>query len=163
MKKICMFRHGKSSWKYPVNDVYRPLNGRGLKQAQFMAQNCTVDEPDFLITSHASRAYSTALAYIAERNIPIEKLHIRWELYEGTLEQVLALLKSLPLEAQHVWIFGHNPSFNNLASLLLDELVGNIVTSAYVSLQCHVDKWSDLDQGCAQLLDLKRPYKKPID
>ena len=157
MKHISLFRHGKSSWKYPVDDIYRPLNGRGLRQASLMAKSCELDEPDLVISSMANRAYATALIYLHELDLPLEKLQLRPEIYAASSEQSLDMLKTLPMDVQDVWLFGHNPGLNDLASLLLNKPIDNIVTSAYVSLEIDALNWSELRTGCAQLIHFNRP------
>ena len=157
MKHISLFRHGKSSWKYPVDDIYRPLNGRGLRQASLMAKSCKLDEPDLVISSMASRAYATALIYLHELDLPLEKLQLRPEIYAASTKQSLDMLKALPIDVQDVWLFGHNPGLNDLASFLLNKPIDNIVTSAYVSLEIDALIWSELSVGCAQLIHFNRP------
>jgi len=157
MKQISLFRHGKSSWKYPIDDIYRPLNGRGLRQASSMAVSCTLDEPDAILSSPASRVYATALIYLCERRIPVERLQLRAEIYAADTEQLLDLLKALPEGVQDVWLFGHNPGLNDLASFVLGSPIDNIVSSAYVTLAIDAQVWPELRAGSGQLLHFNRP------
>ncbi|MFT4941822.1 MAG: phosphohistidine phosphatase [Paraglaciecola sp.] len=157
MQYLSLFRHGKSSWKYPVNDVYRPLNGRGLRQALLMAKSCKLDKPDLVISSVASRAYATALIYLFELELPIEKLQIRQEIYAASSKQLLDVLKTLPVDDHDIWLFGHNPGLNDLASFLLDKPIANIATSAYVSLEIDPASCSELSAGCARLIHFNKP------
>jgi phosphohistidine phosphatase len=157
MKKLTLFRHAKSSWKYPIDDISRPLNGRGLRQASSMALSCTLDEPDAIISSPASRAYATALVYLYEHRIPVEKLTLRSEIYAADSQQLLDVLKALPESVQHVWLFGHNPGLNDLASFLLNKPVDNIVTSAYVTLAIEEKTWAELDVSSGQFIHFNRP------
>jgi len=65
MKLVLILRHAKSSWKHPdVNDHDRPLNKRGKRDAprmgEFLQDKHLV--PDFIVSSTAKRARSTAKA-----------------------------------------------------------------------------------------------------
>ena len=65
MKSILILRHAKSSWKHPdVNDHDRPLNKRGKRDAPYMGELLRDKHlvPDFIISSTAKRARSTAKA-----------------------------------------------------------------------------------------------------
>lgn len=122
-----------------------------------MAESCTLDEPDLIISSPASRAYGTALIYLYEREIPMDKFQLHSELYAANAQQLLGVLKALPKSAQHVWLFGHNPGLNDLASFLLDSPIDNIVTSAYVTLASDVQVWPALSAGGGRLVHFNRP------
>ena len=63
MKTLVLVRHAKSSWSNSQqSDFERPLNDRGFNDAPLMAR--VVDslgvKPDFILTSAAKRALTTA-------------------------------------------------------------------------------------------------------
>jgi phosphohistidine phosphatase len=63
MKSILTLRHAKSSWKHPeLNDHDRPLNKRGKRDAPLMGELLKNELliPEFIISSDAKRAHSTA-------------------------------------------------------------------------------------------------------
>jgi phosphohistidine phosphatase len=69
MKKLYLVRHAKSSWEdSSLDDIDRPLNGRGKNNAPEMGERLKKQGilPDLLISSPAKRAMSTAKK-IAER------------------------------------------------------------------------------------------------
>ena len=63
VKDVCFVRHAKSSWDQPgLKDFDRPLDNRGLHDAPMMARKMKELGliPDYLISSGANRAKSTA-------------------------------------------------------------------------------------------------------
>lgn len=59
MKKIIFIRHAKSGWKdFSLDDIDRPLNNRGKKDAPFMGQQLKARgiQPDLILSSPAKRA-----------------------------------------------------------------------------------------------------------
>ena len=65
MKNLYLVRHAKSSWKLPVDDLKRPLKKRGILDAILISDHIKklVSKPDFLLTSDAERAHSTAIYF----------------------------------------------------------------------------------------------------
>lgn len=153
MKSLVIFRHAKSSWKFPVSDKLRPLNQRGFRQANEMATDCTLRSPDLIYASPAVRATTTALIYLNTLHIPASKLLIRDELYHHSSEQLVRWLRESDDKIDHLWMFGHNPSCNGLAALLLGYELENIVTCGYVSVQFDVERWSLVNKSKVKLLE----------
>jgi len=63
MKRLYLVRHAKSSWNRPeLDDIDRPLNKRGKRDAPFMGQRLKQHDvcPDLIISSPAKRALKTA-------------------------------------------------------------------------------------------------------
>ena len=62
MKKLCIIRHAKSSWKdFLLDDFDRPLNKRGKLNAPFMGSRLKKRNilPDIIVSSPALRAKTT--------------------------------------------------------------------------------------------------------
>ena len=63
MKKLLLIRHAKSSWdSASIKDFDRPLNERGMRDAEAMSQRLRkkITNIDVFISSPALRAISTA-------------------------------------------------------------------------------------------------------
>lgn len=76
MKTLVLVRHAKSSWDNPDwSDFERPLNKRGNRDAPFMAEVLKSKNiiPDFMISSPAIRAKSTALYFAQELGFDSQK------------------------------------------------------------------------------------------
>lgn len=162
MKTLSLFRHAKASWKFPVDDVHRPLSGRGLNQLSYMAQNCSLSSPELILSSPASRAYATALSYLYERDIPLSRLQLNWDLYEANGKPLLESLLVLSDQISNLWLVGHNPGLNLLADYLLDESIKNIPTSAFVSMTINVQNWAELTSGSASLVCFEKPASRHL-
>jgi phosphohistidine phosphatase len=170
LKTLTLFRHAKSSWIYPLEDIFRPLNRRGFKPAQFMAQHCVLPPPDIIFCSPANRAYSKALFYLQVYELPLNTLHLCAELYQRSAHQQLSWLRTLPNKMDHVWLFGHNPDLSELATVLLEKnrysdensKPPELVTAAYIHLNLPIVPWSALQQGSGELVYTKEPNKKQV-
>lgn len=159
MKHLTLFRHAKSSWKYPVNDIFRPLNGRGLAQADAMARACKLSAPDLVLTSPAVRATSTALIYGQSYGFDTAKLQCLQQIYDLDAKGLLRWLQDLlPQQAQNVWIFGHNPTLNEICYQLLGEGLENIVTAGYVNLEFNIQNWQQMSTVKPELREFNNRY-----
>ena len=71
MKKIALIRHGKSSWKNPVNDIDRPLKKRGKLDAAKVAEEFKKFDftPDLVVSSPAKRAVDICRIFIKKMDI----------------------------------------------------------------------------------------------
>lgn len=160
MKRLLLCRHAKSSWKYDTPDLYRPLNGRGIKQAPLMAQHCHF-KPDMVVCSPAVRAWSTAVCYFESCNWDYDRLHFNSHIHEASEHTLLAELQKIRDTVQHLAIFGHNPGLNGLIAFLDKSAQPhlNLVTSGTVELELDVQSWSDLNPGCARIIHWLTPSK----
>ncbi|MBC3767764.1 SixA phosphatase family protein [Neptunicella marina] len=159
MKRLTLFRHGKSSWEFDIADYHRPLNHRGFRQAEQMAHDCQLDHPDLVLCSPAVRAYATALFYIRNLDINLSRLQLEWLLYESFTPTLVKVLKQQPDKDDYLWLFGHNPGLSNLASYLTGEECDYLVTASYICLELKEDSWSSLNAGCASIIRYERPKK----
>ena len=123
MRTLYLIRHAKSSWGNPgLRDHDRPLNERGLHDAPKMAQLLAEQgiKPDLLVSSPAKRALTTAL-YFAEA-FKIEGIEVLREakIYEAFPHEILSIISDLPESAQTVALFGHNPTFTEVANRFME-------------------------------------------
>lgn len=117
-----LFRHGiavePDEWEGPEEN--RPLTDKGKKRTRQAARGLAVlgCEPTHLFTSPFVRAYDTA-RLLRAAICPTLKLETKEELAVGVQpEQLVALLRTLPLDAV-VLCVGHEPLLGESASLLL--------------------------------------------
>ena len=165
MKTLYINRHAKSSWKFEnLNDFDRPLNTRGKKAAEFMANKLKEkgEEIELMVTSPANRAISTC-EYFAEAfeydHGLIEEAHSMYHADHGTL---LTIIDNMPDSFDKVMIFGHNPGFTNLANVLTGDTLGNIPTCGMVKINFDVDSWQAVSPGSGELeyFDYPKRYKE---
>ena len=144
MKEFLFIRHAKSSWSdISLRDFDRPLNKRGLRDAPFMAKLLAGKgiKPDAIVSSPANRAYTTA-TYFAEATGIKEKQIIKEEdIYEAAPVTVREILSDLDDELKTVLIFGHNPTFTDLANHYGGEYIPNVPTCGIVHFRSLAKSW----------------------
>jgi len=125
MKHFWLIRHAKSDWNLPDQaDVERDLNTRGrrdgeLMQAAFERLSANSGhQPDWLVTSRATRAQATAEYVLAGSGLARDHMIVDPGLYNATPEALLAALREAPIEAQCVALVAHNPGLTWLVNAL---------------------------------------------
>jgi phosphohistidine phosphatase len=160
MKQLTLLRHAKSVQDpaYTV-DRERPLAERGRGDAEavgkFFAQSNVV--PDLIASSPALRARQTAeiLARAAGYDTGI-----RWEesVYAAEADTLLAVVRALPDDVEHVLLVGHNPGFEELATLLIGtDCDITLPTAAAAHFEISTDRWGELSPGAGRLQWLITP------
>lgn len=150
MRTLFLIRHAKSSWDSPgLRDFNRPLNERGLRDAPKMAQILVGQKvvPDLLVSSPAKRAITTAQFFAAAFGIPGESIDQRPEIYEAAPRDILKVIAGLPDPAHTVLLFGHNPTFTDVANHFSDELIYNIPTCGIVRIDSGAATWREMYEG----------------
>ena len=159
-KELCLLRHGKSDRDLALDDFDRPLKKRGKIAVQRMGEWMQQQHlmPDYLVSSPAKRAISTA--NIAHKALEVEGLDIMQDkrMYQSGLEAIKSVLAECPINAARVLLVGHNPDLEDLLIYLvgasrLPETNKLLPTSSLVRLKMPED-WSTLEPGCAQLLSI---------
>lgn len=119
-RELYLVRHAKSSWKNQhMSDFDRPLNDRGAREANFLA-NYFRSNPtpmDLAICSPAKRTLSTAETILAQlpRNCEIR---VEPMAYGASAEDLLGLIATIPAIVANVMVVGHNPAITVLATYL---------------------------------------------
>ena len=168
MKLLGLFRHAKSDWNDArLRDFDRPLNERGRKGAALMG----VHMRDYgvrwnrIIASPAARVTQTIqIAGDAAGESP----PVIWDrrVYLAGSQTLIDLLRELEDDPASVIMVGHNPGLEDLifdlvpddGSSPLREIVEvKFPTAAFAVLELDIDHWSDIADGCARLVYLKRP------
>ncbi len=162
MKEICLFRHAKSSWKYPkLDDFERPLNKRGRRNAPLMGQ--VLHEigfyPDLIISSPASRAAITARIVAMELNYSLEQIQYQASIYESGHGNLVHVLSNLDDRLKKVMLVGHNPSLTMLANALGDTPIANLPTSGAYCVAFGISKWSQIREETGELQFFEFPKK----
>ncbi len=146
MKRLILFRHGKSDWHAPHgSDHERPLNARGTKAAEAMGRLLARADlvPDHVITSSAVRAKTTIdLARSAGSwDCPVEESDL---LYGTTSREALAVATEAPDDAQSLMLVGHEPTWSQLAHHLVG---GHVVvkTGTVVGIDLPIDSWRQVN------------------
>lgn len=154
MRTLFLIRHAKSSWEHPgLRDINRPLNERGLYDAPRMAQILLKQgiKPELLISSPAKRAYSTALFFAEVFGIPQQAVQQEPKIYEATPGDIIRIISALPDKAGTVLLFGHNPTFTEVANQFSNNLIPNVPTCGIVQIESSAPDWRSFYEGNARV------------
>lgn len=155
MKTLTLVRHAKSSWKDTgLGDRKRPLNGRGERDAPAMGKRIVEHgiRPSLIISSPATRAWSTAKIIANEISYPIEFLQREDDLYLASLKDILDVIVVQDNGFNHLMVVGHNPGLTDVANFLSPGLTHNLPTAGVVSVQIDQDDWDLRDRPKTELL-----------
>jgi len=164
MRKLCLFRHAKSSWKYPkLDDFERPLNKRGRKNAPFMGNILHRMEfcPDIIISSPASRAAMTARMLALKIDYSPDKIEYLASIYEASENNLLHTLMNLNDNMNTIMLVGHNPSLTLLANQLGNYPIANIPTCGACCLSFSMPSWSQIKNNTGEFIFFEFPKKYP--
>lgn len=153
MKRLTLIRHAKSSWNYPeLSDFERPLNGRGRRDAPAMALRAleAVGLPDLWLSSPASRAITTARIFADALALPTDVL-LDARIYDADVDRLMEVVKTLPAQSEHAWLFGHNPGFTEFSQWLSREAPAHMPTCSVVGHRLDIEHWASLTPGCGAL------------
>jgi len=154
MKKIVLIRHGKSSWKDPVNDIDRPLKKRGKLDAAMVAEEFKKFDftPDLVVSSPAKRAVDICRIFIKKMDISTDILQINPIIYDFSGGKTSDFISSLDDSCQNVMLFGHNHAFTALANLYGNKIIENLPTSGLVVISFNIESWKDVEVGITELI-----------
>jgi phosphohistidine phosphatase len=165
MKTLLLLRHAKSSWDdQGLDDVDRPLNARGQRDAHAIAPFVAAWHPQWIGCSAAKRTRQTLMPILDELTTSTQ-IAIAPDLYESNEAAYLKHLRALPASVDRALIIGHNPVLEGLTRLLtgsaepgiLERIADKLPTGTLVVLQCPIGNWAALAPQCATLRDAIRP------
>jgi len=163
MKWLTLLRHGKSVRDVELaTDHERPLAPRGRQDAALVGRTMAGSDlvPDVIVSSPAVRARQTAEIYARNADFA-GPARLAEAIYLGDAQDLLEVVRSLPEEAEHALLVGHNPGFEEFAALLLGipaSAAGvRMPTAAAAHLELPIETWSETQAGSALLLWLLIP------
>ncbi|MBK8967872.1 MAG: histidine phosphatase family protein [Lewinellaceae bacterium] len=154
MRNLFLVRHAKSSWDTPgLRDFDRPLNKRGLKDAPEMAAllRGMHIKPDLMISSPANRALTTARFFANGLGFGEAAVIQNKDIYEAYPSVILRIISALPDAAQTVFLFGHNPTFTDVANNFTRDHIDNVPTCGVVHIESSAEHWALLDEENARV------------
>lgn len=162
MKTLYLVRHAKSSWKeLDVDDIDRPLNKRGKRDAPFMGQRLKQHGvlPDLMLSSPAKRALRTARTIAKELDYPKGDILIEDGLYLQGISAILQVIRALDDRHDTIMLFGHNPDFTTLAEHLTDYQIDNIPTCGIFCIDFNVGSWKEVAEANGNFVFFDYPKK----
>jgi phosphohistidine phosphatase len=114
--------------------------------------------PDAMISSPAKRAFTTASVVASKLGIHQSNIIKDEIIYGGDAEELLDVIKQLDDRYDHVFLFGHNPGFHDLANTLLrNRIIEKLVTCGVVRIKLEVESWSETQPASAKLIEYLYP------
>ena len=162
MKILTIVRHAKSSWNdNSLPDNKRPLNRRGERDAPIMGERIHEHgiRPSLIVSSPATRAWTTAKIIAEAINYPREFLQKEDDLYLASLDEILDVVVAQENGFNNLMIVGHNPGLTDFANFLVPGLTNNLPTAGVVSVEIDQDDWSLYGRPTAKLLVHDWPKK----
>lgn len=148
IKELFIVRHGKSSWDHEnISDIDRPLKERGINDGYMMAERLLKKKlvPQKIISSPANRALHSATIFARVLNYPYQKIDINEDIYFADKKTMLNMIKQTSDQVESLMVFGHNPTFTDLANHFLVNQIDNIPTTGIVWLKFELNNWQDID------------------
>ena len=162
MIELLVMRHAKSDWSTGHGDFDRPLNDRGIRAADQMAQWLD-DEglcPDRVLSSAAARTRATAMAVVYACEVDPAHVAFQDDLYladDFTWRQAIARQS-----ATRLLICGHNPGLDDLVDSLCADppplsSSGKLMTTAAIAHFSFLGPWYKISASTGKLIQLVRP------
>jgi phosphohistidine phosphatase len=163
MKKIILIRHGKAEDESPeISDFERSLTLRGKVISRLMARKLVEKEksPGIILTSPAFRALETAIIFAGEYGISADNIIMNSNIYyKMSLQNLTVILSGINEDAEVVTLFGHNPSFTQIANSLSKEGCDLIPKNGVVCISFNIMIWSDIGRNKGKIEYFLKPEK----
>ena len=117
-----------------------------------------VDSIGVILTSSAFRALETAMIFAGEFGIDADKILLSNDIYYNmSLENLPAVLSVISEDADVVTLFGHNPSFTQIANSLSREGCDIIPKSGVICISFKIPTWSDVGRNNGKIEYFLKP------
>ena len=149
MKRLLLVRHAKSSWKYDLKDVDRPLKKRGQEDAKLISNHVTTrfKRPEFIGCSIANRTQQTAEYFYSLWGIDSNSVIIDESLYDFSGSHLTNFIRNCSDSFNTILIFGHNYAITNFANTYGSEIIDNVPTCGVLVFDFNIKSWQNLNQG----------------
>jgi len=163
MKTLYLVRHAKAGWHDPAQaDFDRTLTKRGHRQSEEMSRRLRKKgvAPERLVSSPASRALETAEIFADAFGIEQREIVQKIEIYEGGIDSLAAVVRSLADEENTAMLFGHNPAISAFAGWLIGNPAEAMNTCGIAKIELECDHWRDTAEGSGRLAWYEYPEKE---
>ena len=160
-KILRLVRHAKSSWKYDLQDVERPLKSRGVQDSDRVANHLLGAEftPNLILCSPAKRTVKTAEIFIGRLELKNVRFRLEPELYDFSGENLVKTIKNVDDSIHDLLIFGHNYALTNFVNTFGSIEIENMVTSGYVEISFNESSWRNINNGTTQRIVFPKDLK----
>ena len=108
-------------------------------------------KPDLIVSSPAKRALTTAQFFAATFELSGEKFVLEPAIYEAFPKDILKVISGLPDESRTVMLFGHNPTFTEVANMFTDDFIDNLPTCGVIRIESKAESWKELYEENSRL------------
>ncbi len=146
MKTLLIIRHAKSSWdNATLNDMDRPLNDRGKRDAPVMAGRLIKAgvRIDHFISSPAKRARNTAEIFIHAFGKKEKEIQLVPQLYHAQVQDFKEIVSGLDDQHNAVALFSHNPGITGFANILTSVRLDNMPTCGIFAVTGMATNWKE--------------------
>ncbi len=153
---LVLLRHAKSDWSGHEPDLERPLAKRGTRQALVAGKwlHASIDALDLVILSPAVRVRRTWDLVAAELESSAS-VRVDDRIYGASAAELLAVVRTLPENAQTALMVGHNPGLEDLVPRLTGTKIA-MKTSGIAVIRLS-GGWAAAGHSAATLLVTGRP------
>jgi phosphohistidine phosphatase len=163
MKRLIFIRHGKAEDGSPeISDFERSLTLKGKVISRLMARKLVEKEqsPGIILTSPAFRALETALIFAGEYGMNAENVIMNSNIYyRMSFQKLPSILSGINEDAEVVTLFGHNPSFTQIANNLSKEGCDFIPKSGVICISFKIMTWSEIGRNNGKIEYFLKPEK----
>jgi len=154
-KKLTLLRHAKAANALPgLDDHARRLNGRGRAAAAQVGIESADARPELVLCSDAVRTRET-WEILSQAWEVLPPVRFEAALYLAEADALLDRLRQVAPAVGHVWLIGHNPGLEELASQLSGQFIG-LTTAARVRIAFEAD-WRALGAAAVRRADYFMP------
>lgn len=149
MKKLILVRHAKSSWEYDVIDHERPLNKRGLNDAELISNHLKKSSLiiEAVLCSDSIRTKTTANIFLENLKIDKSILQFNHDLYDFSGNNLHRVIEECDNSVTHLMVFGHNHAITGFVNTFGNTFIENVPTCGVVQIEFDIDNWKDLNKG----------------
>ena len=150
MKSILIVRHAQASYSFQgLKDFDRPLDKDGIKEAQIMSKQLIKKKfiPDYIISSGAKRALTTARIVSKHINYKENNIEVANSIYNSSCEQMIDIIQRVSDKYNKLMITGHNPTFHLLAQMLSGEDIMKFPTCSIFCIKLNIESWALINKG----------------
>ncbi|PID70936.1 MAG: histidine phosphatase family protein [Flavobacteriales bacterium] len=161
MKTLFIVRHAKSSWKYDVEDIDRPLKERGINDAYLISKvlKKEIERPHKFISSCANRALHTAMIFAYTFNYPLANVRISKSLYSFSDGYLIKTVKALDDGFESVIIFSHDHGINTFVNKFGSKPITHVPTCGVIGLKFDIKHWKNIKNGKTILVEFPKFHK----
>ena len=139
-------------------DYHRPVAKRGFRDIELVGNYLRKGKiiPDFVLSSGALRAYTTA-SKICELIEFSGEISVSDRLYFEGSGAIINEIRQLHERYSRVFLFSHNPALNEICLDLLGLNVSNLPTCSCVFTASHCSNWTEWKPEKVKVTQLLRP------